>query len=88
MEHRGAQRGDLARSPGPLDEPEPSRDRLATLLGGGSTHICHPWQDRITEPATELDEHRGPALKQRARPCVAWRALRAVSVELLEVEES
>lgn len=88
MEHSSALRGELARTSGALDELDQSRHRLATLLGSRPMQVCHPGQGRTAEPATELDEHRGPAVKQRALPCVAWGPTRAVSVEPLEIEES
>jgi hypothetical protein len=85
-EPRRAARGDLAHAADALDERDQSRGCVAPLLGGGPMQICHPWQGRTAELATELDHHRGPAVEQRTRSCVARCAPRAVPIQPLEIE--
>lgn len=87
-EPRSTERGNFARTPSGLHESDQSRRRFAPLLGGGPMQISHPWQRRGAELSTELGGHGSPAVKHRARWCVARCASRSVPIEPLEIERS
>lgn len=87
-EHRGAQRGDRARTASALDQPDQAHRSLAALRHRRPAKVRGDRQrlraERLVAP--KLDRHGRPSAKHRARRRIDRCAARTVPVERLEIE--